>query len=212
MRREMHVRFCEGLGVKLPRATRLVVGFERKITAERFLAEMRTRFAKFKLELHPDKTRLIEFGKLAAVSRKRRGERKPETFNFLGFTHICGKSLKGDRFLLLRRTMATRAHRIIEHIKAGLRLRWNDSIKVQGQWVKAVVQGVFNYYAVPTNGSRLNNLRQRISQIWLRTLRRKSQRAKMTWDRMNRIILAWVPTVRIVHPYPNRRLLVTHPR
>jgi group II intron reverse transcriptase/maturase len=189
-----------------------VMGFARQTDAKKFLADMRERCARFKLELHPEKTRLIEFGKLAAVDRARRGEGKPETFDFLGFTHICGKTRDKKRFLLLRRTMRKRTHRIIEHVKAGLKLRWNHSIKEQGQWLKSVMQGVFNYYAVPTNGQRLSGLRERISLLWLIMLRQKSQRAKMAWETMSKIIRAWIPTVRIIHPYPSRRLVVTYPR
>ena len=189
-----------------------VVGFEHRAEAEAFVDYLRQRFAKFMLELHPEKTRLIEFGKLATANRARKGEGKPETFNFLGFTHICGKTKDGRRFLLLRRTMATRVHRLIEHVKDGLKWRWNESINEQGRWLKAVVQGVFNYYAVPTNGRRLNGLRQRISQIWLRRIRKKSQRAQLKWETMDKIKGAWLPAVRIRHPYPDRRLVVIHPR
>src|SRR5881409_4422745 len=150
MRRELHVRFCEGGRVKLPSATRLVVGFEHRKEAERFLAELRERFARFGLTLHPDKTRLIEFGRYADQARRGRGDGKPETFNFLGFTHSCAKTRTG-RFTVLRQTMRSRWQTKMKELKIELHRRLHRPIPEQGTYLGAVVLGHFHYYGVPRN-------------------------------------------------------------
>src|SRR5487761_617808 len=145
MKRELHVRFCEGGGVQLPSATRLVLGFQYRADAERFLREWRERLQKFGLELHPDKTRLIEFGRFAVQDRKRRGEGKPETFNFLGFTHICGESRKNGKFLVLRKTIRKRLLAKLKQVKVALWRRMHQPLAEVGKWLRSVVQGYFNY-------------------------------------------------------------------
>jgi group II intron reverse transcriptase/maturase len=177
------------------------VGFEHRADAERFLAELRERFAKFGLELHPDKTRLIEFGRFADSNRQQRGGGKPETFNFLGFTHSCAKTRAG-KFTVLRQTMRTRWRAKLEAVKAELRQRLHDPIPEQGAYLRSVVMGHIRYYGVPLNGPALNAFRGAIGWIWGRSLRRRSQRHRVTWTRMQRLISRWLPTPRICHPYP----------
>jgi len=173
MRRESHVRFCEGGGVKFPSATRLIVGFQHKSEAERFLAELRERFRKFRLELHPDKTRLLEFGPFAAERRRRGGRGKPETFNFLGFTHICGKKRSNVRFTVLRQTMRSRLQAKLSAVRIELRRRWHDPIPVVGQWLRSVVSGHIRYYGVPMNSRALAVFRFQIGRLWHRALARR---------------------------------------
>ena len=169
------------------------VGFEHRVEAERFLAELRERFAKFGLELHPDKTRLIEFGRFADSNRRKRGGGKPETFNFLGFTHSCAKT-KAGKFTVLRAKLAA--------VKAELRQRLHDPVPEQGAYLRSVVMGHVRYYGVPLNGPALKAFRGAIGWIWCRTLRRRSQRHRVTWTRMRRLNSRWLPTPRICHPYP----------
>ena len=189
----------------------IVAGFEHAADATRFLAEMRQRMAKFGLSLHPDKTRLIEFGRLAAENRARRGLGKPETFNFLGFTHICGRSRKGV-FQLRRKSRRDRMRAKARELKEELRRRWHETIPCQGQWLKQVLTGWFNYHAVPTNGPALGNFRDRVTDLWRRALRRRSQKDGTTWQRMHAIAERWLPRPRILHPWPNVRFAVRHPR
>jgi len=189
----------------------VVVGFEREDDARRFLDAMRARLEEFALSLHPDKTRLIEFGRFAAVSRKKRGLGKPETFAFLGFTFICGTSRQG-RFLLKRKTRRDRARAKLKDIKVELRRRMHWPIPEQGRWLKQIVTGHFAYYAVPTNSRALSAFRHHVTDLWRRTLRRRSQRDGFTWDRMTRLTDAWLPKPRILHPWPNERFAVEHPR
>jgi group II intron reverse transcriptase/maturase len=181
------------------------VGFEHRADAERFLAELRERFAKFGLELHPDKTRLIEFGRFADSNRHQRGGGKPETFNFLGFTHSCAKTRAG-KFTVLRQTMRKRLRAKLEAVKTELRRRLHDPIPEQGAYLRSVVTGHVRYYGVPMNGPALKAFRGAIGWIWCRTLRRRSQRHRITWNRMRRLISRWLPTPRICHPYPLVRL------
>lgn len=203
----------KGTVIMVRYADDFVIGFERKTDAERFLADMRERFARFGLSLHPDKTRLIEFGKTATTNRERRKEGKPETFDFLGFTHICGKTKDRKRFLLLRKTSVKRVHGIIERISTELRRRRHKPIEEQGRWLKSVVQGIWNYFAVPTNGRCLMGIRSRINMVWHHNLSRRSHKAHIRWDTMLSIVRRWIPTVRIIHPYPSARLqLATYPR
>ena len=202
---DAHVRFCERLGVKLPQATHLVVGFQVKSDAEQFWAELTERLRKFALELHPDKTRLLEFGPFAVANRKRRGEGKPETFNFLGFTHICGKKRSG-RFTVVRQTMRKRLQAKLNEVKTELRRRLHHSLPEVGQWLRSVVSGHFRYYGVPMNGSALALLWFRVGRFWHRALSRRSQNGRILWDRMRRLIDRWLPLVRTYHPYPLRRM------
>ena len=182
-----------------------VVGFQGKADAEKFLADLRERFAKFALELHPEKTRLFEFGAYADQNRKRRGKGKPETFNFLGFTHICGKKRNG-RFTVLRQTIRKRLQAKLAEIKEELRRRMHHPIPEVGNWLKSVVGGHIRYYGVPMNAPALALFRFQVGRLWHRALQRRSQTAKVRWDRMKRLIDRWLPAARICHPYPLRRL------
>ncbi len=181
-----------------------VVGFQNLGDARQFLRDLRERFAKFNLELHPDKTRLIEFGRFAAQNRRERGLKKPETFDFLGFTHICGKTRDG-RFWLRRVTIAKRMRAKLKQVKTELRRRRHRSIPEQGQWLASVVRGHFNYYAVPGNIDAVSAFRDQVRRLWRETLRRRSQRSRMTWERFSRIDERWLPPARIVHPHPSLR-------
>jgi RNA-directed DNA polymerase len=182
-----------------------VVGFQVKADAEKFLTDLRERFAKFALELHPEKTRLFEFGAYADQNRKRRGEGKPETFNFLGFTHICAKKRSG-RFTVLRQTMRQRLQAKLLEVKEELRRRLHAPIPQVGSWLRSVVGGHIRYYGVPMNTPALALFRFQVGRLWLRALRRRSQTARLRWDRMKRLIDRWLPAARICHPYPLRRL------
>src|SRR6266581_2486763 len=189
----------------------IVVGFEREMDARRFLEEMRERFESFSLSLHPEKTRLIEFGRFAAANRKRRGLGKPETFNFLGFSFICGKSRRG-KFLVKRKTRQDRMRAKLQAIKQELRQRMHQPIPVQGKWLGQVVKGYFNFHAVPTNSRALGVFRHRVTMLWRRVLQHRSHKAEMTWDRMRRLVNDWLPRPRILHPWPSQRFAVRHPR
>jgi group II intron reverse transcriptase/maturase len=189
----------------------IIVGFEHEADARRFLEEMRERLGKFALALHPEKTRLIEFGRFAAADRARRGLGKPETFDFLGFTHICGKSRKGF-FQIKRKTRADRMRAKLKQVKEGLRKLMHQPIPVQGKWLGRVMAGYFNYFAVPTNMHTLNAFRRRIIDLWRRTLRRRSQKDRTSWPRMARLQRDFLPTPRVLHPWPERRFAVRHPR
>jgi RNA-directed DNA polymerase len=189
----------------------VVVGFEREGDARRFLDAMRARLEEFTLTLHPDKTRLIEFGRFAAANRKRRGFGKPETFGFLGFTFICGTTRQGT-FQLQRKTRSDRMRAKLKEITAELRRRMHWPIPKQGRWLSQVVSGHYNYYAVPTNSRPLSAFRLRVTNLWHRTLERRSQRGSLTWDRMGRLADDWLPTPRILHPWPDKRFAVNHPR
>lgn len=181
-----------------------VAGFEHRDDAERFLADLRERLANFGLELHPEKTRLIEFGRFAAQNRARRGDRKPETFEFLGFTHICAKTRNG-RFKLKRVTSKKKMRPKLSSVKTELRRRWHLSIPEQGRWLASVLAGHYRYYAVPDNIRALQAFREAVTRLWLKALRRRSQRSRMTWERMRRIAGRWLPLARIQHPWPTTR-------
>ena len=187
-----------------------VLGFQKKEAAERFLDQMRERLAKFGLSLHPDKTRLIEFGRFAEENRRVRGQRRPETFDFLGFTHCCGKDRQG-RFQVIRLTIKKRMRATLAAIRETLLRRRNEPIPVVGAWLHRVVEGYFRYHAVPTNLKRLSGFHAEVCRTWLRALRRRSQRSKTNWDRFNRIIDPFVPRVRVLHPYPDQRFKASHP-
>jgi RNA-directed DNA polymerase len=189
----------------------IVVGFEHEADARRFWDDMRKRFEEFSLSLNPDKTRLIEFGRFAAERRAHRGLGKPETFNFLGFTFICERNSRG-RFLVKRTTRRDRMRATLRRIKEELRRRMHEPIPEQGAWLKQVVRGFFAYHAVPTNGSALGAFYYYVKRIWLRTLRRRSQKDSFSWQRMHGLAADWLPQPRILHPYPDKRFAVMHPR
>jgi RNA-directed DNA polymerase len=190
----------------------IVAGFENRADAERFLSEWKERMQKFGLELHPDKTRLIEFGRHASENRKRRGEDKPETFDFLGFTHMCGQTRKTGRFIVKRKTIPKRLSAKLNELKEELRRRWHEPVAEVGKWLKSVVRGYFNYHAVPGNMDSLNSFRAQVIWRWYRALRRRSQRDKMTWERFWPLVDRWIPSAKILHPHPNVRFDVIHPR
>ena len=185
-----------------------VVGFQHQREAEQFHRELAERFAKFNLKLHPEKTRVIEFGRYAAERRKRRGQGKPETFNFLGFTHICGKRKSDGRFTVLRRTMSKRKRNKLKAIKAELRQRMHQRTVEVGKWLRSVVEGHNRYYGVPTNLPSMRSFRYHVGRYWRWTLRRRSQRQRVTWERMDKLIAQWLPWPRLHHPYPRQRFAV----
>ena len=188
-----------------------IVGFEHEGDARRFLDEMRARLAKFALSLHPEKTRLIEFGRFAADNRRRRGLGKPETFNFLGFTFICGKSRRG-KFLVKRQTRSDRLRAKVKAVKKVLRRGMHRPIAKQGKWLGQVVRGYFNYHAVPTNRRALVAFRDGIIEGWRQALRRRSQRGAPTREWIRQLADEWLPKPLILHRWPNQRFAVTHPR
>jgi group II intron reverse transcriptase/maturase len=183
-----------------------VVGFQYESDAKQFQVELKERLLKFGLELHPEKTRLIEFGRFAAENRKKRGEGKPETFTFLGFTHICGKTRKDGKFAILRHTIKKKMHAKIKEIKDELKIRMHDPIQEVGKWLKAVVTGHYRYYGVPGNCDAMGDFRYLISQRWLHSLKRRGQKGLMTWDKMTKLIDRWLPPPQICHKYPNERV------
>jgi RNA-directed DNA polymerase len=188
-----------------------IVGFEHERDARRFWNEMRERLQEFALSLHPEKTQLIEFGRFAAKNRKERGLGKPETFHFLGFTFICGKSRRG-RFLIKRKTRQDRMRAKLRMIKEEMRRRMHQTIPQQGKWLMQVVSGYFNYHAVPTNSRALAVFRHRVTMLWRRALQHRSQTAELTWGRMRKLVNDWLPKPRILHPWPIARFAVRHPR
>jgi RNA-directed DNA polymerase len=189
----------------------IVVGFEHEAEARRFWDAMRARLQEFSLSLHPEKTRLIEFGRLAADRRAQRGLGKPETFNFLGFTFICGQTRRG-KFLLKRRTRRDRMRARLREIKEELRRRMHQPIPQQGQWLRQVATGFFAYHAVPTNSAALSAFRHHVTNLWRRSLQRRSQKDGCTWQRIAKLADDWLPKPRILHPWPSERFAVKHPR
>ena len=189
-----------------------VLGFEHRKDAEVFLEQLRERMRKFGLELHPEKTRLIEFGRYAESNRKRRGESKPETFDFLGFRHICGKTKKGNWFTVRRQTIKKRLRSKLQEVRQELRKRWHERVAVTGEWLRSVVQGYFNYHAVPGNFRALQTFRREVARAWLQALRRRSQRHRLPWERFAQIVDRFLPWPRILHPEPGARFDATHPR
>jgi len=189
----------------------LVLGFQHESDAHRFLDAMRARFEEFALSLHPDKTRLIEFGRFAAAGRERRGLGKPETFNFLGFTFICGRSRQGS-FQLKRKSRRDRVRAKLKEIKEELRRRMHQPIPEQGSWLAQVIRGFFAYHAVPTNFAALGKFRHQIIRLWLRTLRRRSQQDDTPWTRMKKLAADFLPKPKILHPWPAVRFAAKHPR
>jgi hypothetical protein len=189
-----------------------VLGFENRDEAESLRRELQEQMRKVGLELHPEKTRMIEFGRFAEVNRKRRGEGKPETFDFLGFTHMCGKTRTAGRFTVKRKTIGKRMRAKLQDIRQKLRQRMHDAVPKTGKWLRSVIQGHLNYYAVPGNGKRLQAFRDAAIRYWRHTLSRRSQKGRIDWERMGRLVDQWIPSIRIMHPYPNVRYDATHPR
>jgi len=188
-----------------------VVGFEHQVDAERFRTELSERLAKFGLELKAEKTRLVEFGRFAARNRAERGLGKPGTFDLVGFTHISGRTRDG-RYQLKRITIAKRMRAKLKEVKAEIKRRWHHPIPEVGRWLRSVVRGHFAYYAVPGNTTAIDAFRNQVVRHWRRTLRRRSQRTKVTWQYMGRIADRWLPKSRVLHPYPKDRFDARHPR
>jgi RNA-directed DNA polymerase len=184
----------------------VIFGFQTRADAMRFHAELRERLRNFGLELHAEKTRLIEFGRFAAENRQRRGDGKPETFGFLGFTHYCGKTRAG-RFVVVRKTMKKKVQAKLQALKADLRRRMHAPVPEVADWLSSVLRGHFQYYGVPFNSRALSAFRRRVVQMWYKTLRRRSHKTRLTWTRMVRLA-RMLPQPRIVHPYPTERLCV----
>jgi RNA-directed DNA polymerase len=190
-----------------------VMGFQYRREAERFLGEMKERFDQYGLEIHKEKTRLIEFGRFAEANRAERGEGKPETFDFLGFTHICSRTQKGNRFTIRRKTIAKRLRTKLKEVREAIIRRRHEPVPALGKWLRSVIQGHLNYFAVPGNRKAVDRFRTEINRAWLFALRRRSQKSRnLTWDRIKRLIKTWIPTVRTRHPYPDQRLCVNYPR
>ena len=186
-----------------------VMGFQYRSDAQRFEKELIQRLKSFGLELHEEKTRLIEFGRFAAANREERGDGKPETFDFLGFTHYCAKRRSDGSFTVRRKTIAKKQRAKLSEVRQELRRRSQQPIGWQGQWLRSVIRGHLNYYAVPGNADALNAFRTQIIRAWLKALRRRSQKGRnLPWSRFKRWVAKWIPTVRIVHPYPDERLCV----
>jgi group II intron reverse transcriptase/maturase len=204
-------RYARGQLIIVRYADDIVLGFEYEGEARRFIADMRQRMEKFALKLHPEKTRLIEFGRYAAQRRTQRGLGKPETFNFLGFTHICGRTRRGA-FQLKRQTRRDRMRARLRAIKEELQRRMHEPIPFQGKWLGQVLRGYFGYHAVPTNSKAMSAFRHHVKDLWRRALRRRSQRDQTTWKRIDKLTAAFLPPVRILHPWPERRFAVKYPR
>ena len=181
-----------------------VAGFEHREDRERFLADLRGRSAKFGLELHPEKTRLIEFGRFAAQNRERRGDRKPDTFDFLGLTHMCAKDRHG-RFKLKRVTSKKKMRAKLKSVKTEMRRRMHHPIPEQGRWLARVLQGHYNYYAVPDNSEALRGFREAVIRLWRKALARRSQKGRITWERLRHLVDRWLPRPGILHPWPSVR-------
>jgi group II intron reverse transcriptase/maturase len=199
-------RQARGEVVVVRYADDFIVGFQYKGEAERFVDELRQRFAKFGLELHSQKTRLIEFGPWAAENRRRRGQSKPKTFDFLGFTHICGRKHSNGYFTVYRQSMRKRVQAKLAEVKAQLRRRICRPVPEVGNWLASVLTGHYRYYGVPMNTRALALFRFRVSRLWRRTLSRRSQRGRISWERMARLIDRYLPKPRTYHVYPLRRL------
>jgi RNA-directed DNA polymerase len=189
----------------------LVFGFEHEADARRFLDAMRARLEAFALSLHPDKTRIVEFGRHAAADRAARGLGKPETFNFLGFTFICGKSRRG-KFLIHRKSRRDRVRAKLKELKDKLRMRMHRPLPETGKWLGLVVRGFLNYHAVPTNSRAIDGFREAVLRLWLRALRRRSNRDRTAWGRFRQLADPYLPKAQILHPWPEQRFAVRHPR
>ncbi len=203
--RQWRRRHAHGDVVIVRFADDFVAGFEHQGDAQQFLADLREGFANFGLELHPDKTRLIEFGRHAARTRAARGDGKPETFDFLGFTHICGKAAKTGRFWIRRKTISKRMRAKLKELNVELMKRRHLPIPEQGAWLASVVRGHTAYYAVPGNTDAVAAFRTQVTRHWFKALRRRSQRTRINWTRMSRLANKWLPPARVKHPFPSVR-------
>jgi group II intron reverse transcriptase/maturase len=206
---QWRIRRAHGDVVIVRFADDFVVGFEHRDDAERFWGDLRERLAQFSLELNAEKTRLIEFGRYAAPNRRARGLGKPETFQFLGLTHICAKAHKTGRFKLKRITDSKRVRAKLRANRLEMRHRMHQPIPEQGRWLASVLRGHYQYYAVPDNSEALTAFRRQVTSNWLLTLRRRSQRDRLTWDRMRRLADRWLPQPQILHPWPEQRFAAT---
>jgi group II intron reverse transcriptase/maturase len=204
-------KYARGEVIVIRYADDIILGFQWKTDADRFRQSLGERLGKFGLELHPDKTRRIEFGRYAEQNRKRRGEGKPETFDFLGFTHISGKNGNGS-YAVRRMTIRKRMRKKLQEIKQQLRMRMHDPVPQTGAWLRSVVQGYFNYYAVPGNLDSLGLFRERVLRYWGQVLKRRSQIRRYAWVRRLKLAAQWLPTPRVLHPWPLDRFAATHPR
>ncbi len=204
-------RHARGEVIIMRYADDIIVGFQHETDAKLFLADLTRRMGEFMLSLHPEKTRLVEFGRFTAENRKKRGQGKPETFTFLGFTHICGQS-QGGRFQVWRKSRRDRMGAKLRAIKEELERRRHHPIRSQGEWLHRVVAGFFNYHAVPTNFRSLSAFRYHVMDLWRRSLRRRSQKDRTTWDRIAKLADFWLPKPKILHPWPSARFAVKHPR
>jgi len=204
-------KWAHGEVVVIRYADDIILGFQHQADADRLLENLQERLGMFGLELHPDKTRRIEFGRFAEENRRRRGEGKPETFDFLGFTHISGKNRLG-RFTVRRKTIRKRMRAKLQEVKQQLRERMHDPVRQTGQWLKSIMQGHFNYYAVPGNLDSLAVFRERLLGLWWRRLRRRSQKDRFSWNRTLTLGGRWLPEPRVLHPYPAVRFAASHPR
>jgi len=190
-----------------------IMGFQYQNEAQLFLQQLQERLAKFGLELNHEKTRLIEFGRFAMADRAKRGEGKPETFDFLGFTHICATTRKAKRFTILRKTIAKRLRAKLKEVREEIAKQMHAPVPEQGKWLRSVLNGHFNYFAVPGNKKSIDAFRTEVMREWFRALRRRSQKARsLTWERCKRLVVTWLPTAKVRHPYPNQRLCVSNPR
>ena len=209
---EWRKREAKGEVIMIRYADDFVIGFREESDARNCLAALKERFTKFGLELHPDKTRLIEFGRYAEERRAKRGDGPPETFDFLGFTHISGKTRRGD-FTIHRKTSRKKFQAKLAALKEQLLRKRHDDLAQVGAWLQSVFRGWCQYYAVPGNYARLKQFRDAIQVQWLRVLRRRSQRGRnLTWDKFSKLSKRWLPTPKILHPYPNVRFASQHPR
>jgi group II intron reverse transcriptase/maturase len=189
-----------------------VLGFQHRDEAEQFLHQLRERFQKFGLALHPDKTRLIEFGRFAAKNRQGRQQGKPETFDFLGFTHCCGRKFQTGRFHVRRKTVKKRLRAKLLAVKQTLLRRRHEPISQQGRWLCGVLRGYYLFHAVPGNLRAMAAFQREVTRIWLAALRRRSQRTRLNWMRFRAIASRWIPAPKVLHPYPNDRFYVKHPK
>ena len=205
-------KWAQGDMIVVRYADDAVLGFEHRTEAEAFLEQLRERMRKFGLELHAEKTRLIEFGRFAEGNRKRRGEGKPETFDFLGFTHISGKTRKGNWFTVRRQTIEKRLRSKLQAVRQELHKRWHERIAETGDWLRSVVQGYFNYHAAPGNFATLRTFRREVARAWLEALRRRSQRHRLPREKFSSLLDRYLPLPRILHPVPGARFDARHPR